>query len=152
MEFFRLDNDDLIFVEVAARPPGGRIVDLHQRQWNINMELEHLKCQRGIKQLIGLEPPSQYFAWAYIPLQPGEVIDLDMPMFLSHVNIDWNVKPGNIFQESHFDMKDVTYLKKYLAATIVIYNDNYEELMSDFNIIRNHKFVRYWGGLMESWF
>lgn len=143
MEFFRLASDNLIFVEVAARPPGGRIVDLYQRQWNINMELEHLKSQLGIKPLIELEPPSQYFAWAYIPLQAGEVKDLDMPMFLSHVNIDWYVEPGNVFLESHFDAKDIAFLKKYLAATVFIHNDNYEELMSDFNIIRNHQFVIY---------
>ncbi len=143
MECFHTKDDRLVFVEIAARAPGGRIVDLYQRQWQVNFSLMHLQLQLGIQPAIELQDSGQYYAWAFIPLSPGTISTLDIPDFLSRTHIEWFVKPGQFFDVDYFDQSEMLFSQKYLAGLIIINNENYRDLMTDFNLIRQHRFVEY---------
>ncbi len=144
MELFHTPDDRLVFVEIAARAPGGRIVDLYRKQYQIDFAQMHLQCQLGIKPDINMQWCGDYYAWAFLPVQLGVVDSFSIPDFSSYWNIDWYIKPGDTFDANYFDSQtSFLFVKENIAGLVMIHNASYQELLADFNIIRHHQFVNY---------
>ncbi|MBV53581.1 MAG: hypothetical protein CL816_05905 [Coxiellaceae bacterium] len=144
MEIFHTPDDRLVFVEIAARAAGGRIVDLYRRQYTVDFAQMHLQCQLGIKPDVEIKCDSDYYAWAFLPVQAGVVDAFNIPKFSSYWNIDWYIKPGDVFDAEYLDSHTgALFVKENIAGLVVIHNPSYLELLADFNVIRHHQFVNY---------
>ena len=150
MEIFESEKGDLaslnelIFLEMGARPPGGPLVDLHESQWGINMNYLHYACQMGIP--VSQRPqasPERYYAWAFFPIIPGTIKTINELDLRCDVKIDLAVREGQHFSENYFIREEVMFLPKYIAATVFISHNDYDVVREDFETLRHFKLIDY---------
>ncbi|MCX7205642.1 MAG: ATP-grasp domain-containing protein [Proteobacteria bacterium] len=98
MELFHSINDELVFLEVAARSPGLMTVPAYQSWEGINLYDIELLIQSNIDASVLAQAPKGYQSrpafFVVFPKINGTVVTLNQPKLNGHVEIDWQVAEG----------------------------------------------------------
>ncbi|MDR3501181.1 MAG: ATP-grasp domain-containing protein [Legionella sp.] len=131
-ELFLTNNNEVIFLEIAARPSGALVVALIERITGVNIELAHfnLRLQHPIN--IQPKPITNFSFFCYIPKKDGVVLSMEVPKLNSELNIEWNVKPGEVIQLPVTEEHDIPIKAINIAATLILSNANFDVLYQDF--------------------
>lgn len=104
MEIFHNEKDELVFLEVAARSPGLMTVPAYQRWEGVNMYDLELLIQSGLPALEfsrsscgHVSRPSFFVIY---PKIMGKVVQINVPDINASIDIDWQVKPGDIVSDT----------------------------------------------------
>lgn len=93
LEVFRTPDDDLVFLEVAARAPGALVSEMCERRTGVHLVETALRLQMGI----ATEPPARrglHCGWACFPCQEGIVAELSEPDVKCDHHIHWKAPIG----------------------------------------------------------
>lgn len=129
-EVFINQEGNPVFLEAAYRPPGGGLIPLYERCFNVNL------CNQDLQLWLNnrIKEPEHFlpcFAIA-VPTKKGKVLKYNPPNIHSHCNIKWNVNIGEHLSNP-FSIADK-------AMVMFAHNVNYEELMSDYLSLKNYQF------------
>jgi hypothetical protein len=131
LEFF-LKNEDLIFIEIGARPGGKTVVLCHEKNSGINLYEYTLREALQLPLNFNLrEKP--FHSWISFPKVPGIVKQLNPPILNSTFEIYWQINEGERIDNLP------SSLREGVAADLMLFNHNYDKLIDDINILRNHK-------------
>ncbi len=123
LEFF-VKNEELIFLEIGPRSPGKSVVKCHELNYGINLYELTLRCELGIKSNFSVKP-NMFHAIVCVPVKPGKVLALMNPQIKSNYEIEWLIKPGDVIRSLPTSLKDG------VAANLMLFNQNYYELIND---------------------
>jgi len=126
LECFVNQVEEVFFLEVAARPPGGLINKIYQAACGVNLIKSYIQQQ----QITAYN--KQYAGWAYFSLRSGKVCKLNYPELKSSYDIQWRIQPGDIINKA-------ASLADY-AGSIFFQAINENDLINDMNIISNFEF------------
>lgn len=129
MEVF-ISDDEVCFLEMAARPPGGLICRMHELNTGINLVDEAFMLQSGIDAHCMQRSGQPICFWAYLPMIPGKVKELHHPVLDSQVVVNWEVRPGDVIKPD--EIHSVMSKSGSLMAT----HSDYRSLYQDFNKLR----------------
>jgi hypothetical protein len=121
-EIFKSHRGELVFLEIAARPPAALIPATGRIRWGSDIELIHYALQRGERVL---PPPAYgpYAAYAYFPKHHGRVTDRVIPALRSAYRWNWNAAVGDTLRAAT-DVRD-------FAASVLLWNTDYDALLDD---------------------
>jgi hypothetical protein len=121
-EVFISRAGQLIFLEIAARPPAALIPATTRIRWGADIEQAHFALQRG--EHIGPSPAcGPYAAYAYFPKRSGRVANRRIPELASPYRWTWNVSVGERLLAAT-DVRD-------FAASVLLWNSDYAQLRDD---------------------
>lgn len=123
LEFFVNDKNQLIFLEVAARTPGGMSTTTYSRMFDFNMLNADLCLNLGLP-ISDPKDPTHYYFSGMFPISEGKVINLINPNISGEYDISWRVKVGDTLNKCK-SLRDI-------AATIVVSNNDFELAYADF--------------------
>ncbi|MBN2478761.1 MAG: ATP-grasp domain-containing protein [Parachlamydiales bacterium] len=133
LEFFvEKQSNELIFLEIGARPPGKNICFMHEKNFDVNLYELTLRCELGLPLNINLKE-NLYHSLIHLACYPGIVNKLNPPKLKSHTEIAWHIKINDNI--SRYPLS----LKEGVAADILLQNTNYDELLEDFYMLKTHK-------------
>ncbi|MFQ2573493.1 acetyl-CoA carboxylase biotin carboxylase subunit family protein [Aeromonas caviae] len=128
MEIFLMDNEP-VFLEVAARPPGAAVPPVYQMASGINILDLDLMLQLGL-QLPRLEAQHGYGFWAYFPLREGVIVGLNKPHVENEHHFEWRVKVGTT-------VRSASNLS-HTAGVVFAGGSDYESVKRDFHSVIAH--------------
>lgn len=128
IEIFEKDGE-LIFLEIAARPPGAILNQMHQYNFGINLMDWDFKLQSKVDISLPSYDIRPAF-WAFFPLLPGKVKSLNEPKLISDYTIEWRVENGQTIQNYASDIVDI-------AGILRVFADSYDSLIKDFDYIKS---------------
>jgi len=131
MEFF-IKNDEIIFIEIGARPPGKAAVLIHERNFGINLYELTLRHGLGLTNNYNINQ-NLYHAWANLACHIGKVNTLNIPNLKSKFEIIWKIQVGDVID------KHPSSINEGIAADIVLFNPNFEEFMQDIELLKDFK-------------
>lgn len=126
LEFFVNNNQDPVFLEVAARTPGANTTPIYEKMFGFNMLNADLHINLGIK----VETPShngKYCIRGIFPKRKCTVTKLNTPNVIGKSEIQWKIKEGDVLEKCT-SLRDI-------AAKILVVNDNYDSACLDFNYL-----------------
>ena len=136
LECFLTHQDELIFLEIAARPPGGLVIKTYDHCYGVNFEKAHYYLQMQLPFTITLMATQEYFAWLFIPKPEGNVLSLHTPSGLkSHFDIAWLCERGDLLQKS----REIT--QEHIGGLITLTNSDYPQLYRDFYALTEFPFI-----------
>lgn len=137
MELFIDSHDEIIFLEVSARPPGALLGLTHSINYGINLMDEDFMIQTGLSVTLPEKQATekQHAFYGLFPLLPGTVTALKKPDTSGKSDLQWFVTPGEKIGPT-----DCTSLVDR-AATGIFYHDNPESLRNDFEIVKCHQAI-----------
>jgi biotin carboxylase len=130
LEVFKKHDGELVFVEVAARPPASLAPKSYYKYLGVPIMEAHLLMQidenYDLKMNFG-----PYSAFVIYPKMKGVVSKFNEPNIKSKYEISYNMSVGD----------ELTAAEKVrdIAAGIILWNDNHEELMKDYLSFDNFK-------------
>jgi hypothetical protein len=127
MELF-VTRSEIIFLEVAGRPPGAAVCRSHLLGCGVNFMDMDFRIQTGQK-IDALVDAGAYAFWAYVPKLPGKVSRLDGPALQSSFDLQWRVR------ENEEVLPASTVLD--VAAVVVASSASYDTLRRDFEYVRD---------------
>lgn len=130
-EFFLTKDNKAVFIEIAARPAGGPIVETLEKSFGINLYESILRRELNMQIKVNVTN-NTYFGWAYLPIRLGVVEKLDLPKLISHHKIDWEIQLG----ENIVSMPVSVTGKK--AGVLQFWNKDYVMLRQDFDYLRQY--------------
>ncbi len=131
-EIFRKLDGELVFVEIAARPPGGLAPEMFEKYIGFNFEEGHFRLQMGLPlpTAIPIEERRTLGAFCWYPQVEGAVATLkEKAPTRSDSVLRHFLTPGRIMHQA-----------KSLEGPMAIvsfYTTDKAELLSDFEVIRN---------------
>lgn len=128
LEVFLQENDELVFLEVSARPPGSLVVENYKRCFGVNIVDEDLKIKLDQFHPI-LQKQNQYSFWAYFPWRPGIITHFNNPPLKGSFEITWFIEEGD-----HLSSPTCILDK---TAQIFVEHANYCILFEDFMSLKN---------------
>lgn len=131
MEVFARE-DELIFLEVGARPGGGGIINMYQNTFGVTTTDLHFRVLLGLPLPNLDQKTTHYHAWLNIPHRAGlvtKLAELNRLELSSDIECEWLIESGNILTAPS-DLSGV-------AAKITLCNTNYEQLQHDFTKLAN---------------
>ncbi|WP_414041537.1 acetyl-CoA carboxylase biotin carboxylase subunit family protein [Acidithiobacillus sp. M4-SHS-6] len=128
MEIFIVDGEP-VFLEVAARPPGGCVANVYRSAYGVNILDLDLLLQ------LGLPLPSVHFHggygfWAYFPTRDGIVAGRHAPALANDYRLEWRVDTGAR-----------TYAATNMSQTagiVVASGNDFESVRNDFEVVIRH--------------
>ncbi|AUH01030.1 ATP-grasp domain-containing protein [Prodigiosinella confusarubida] len=94
-ELFVKDSGEIIFLEIAARVPGGIGVPYHTKNSNINLIDANLLLSADSPALADIKPEvKNNVVSALLPVGHGKVLSLNQPDIESVYHIDWHITVG----------------------------------------------------------
>ncbi|KTD47721.1 ATP-grasp domain-containing protein [Legionella quateirensis] len=140
-ELFLTQNNEVVFLEIAARPSGALVVSMIERMTGVNIELAHfmLRLQRPIT--IQTQRITEFSFFCYVPKKNGLVLSLELPKLNSELSIEWNVKPGDLIQMQPSGEYDILVKPSNIAATIILSNSCFDHLYQDFLTLKKAHLV-----------
>ncbi|EMI5491213.1 ATP-grasp domain-containing protein [Providencia stuartii] len=127
--FIKEDSQDIIFLEIAARVPGGIGVPFHTQNSHINLIDATLLQTAGSSALESIHPDIQNnVVCALLPVGHGIVTSLNEPKLISEWHIDWHIKVGDVVNSR--SLIDT-------AGILIFTNENKEQLRSDFECLQS---------------
>lgn len=134
MELFVTDKEDIIFLEIAARCPGGLAVPVYKETFNVDILESDLKIKLGLP--VKLESKlSRYSFWALTPLQEGKIIALNPAPIKSSHHIYWKVKEGQSCKASK-SLAEV-------SAALFAWSTDYKALKNDYEKLGDYQPASY---------
>jgi biotin carboxylase len=127
LEVFEKSNGELVFLEIAARPPGGLTCSMLEKTNGLNLEELHIRVQIGATIDIAEQPSGTFHAWAYLPKKAGTIIRLHELAISSEHHIQWLVHTGETITQTH----SIASLSE-IAGIVTMTNNNYLQLYDDF--------------------
>ncbi|SFA91603.1 ATP-grasp domain-containing protein [Pseudomonas sp. NFIX10] len=119
-----------VFLEIAARVPGGIGVPYHEKNSDINLIDANLYLIAGAAALDDIKPNEKNnVVSALLPLRKGRISQLNEPPISSTYTIDWRVAPG------------MTVDSRSLADTagiLTLYNTDPKVLRADFEALQHY--------------
>ena len=137
MELFVTEQQEIIFLEVGARPCGHITVPMWQQFKNINLMDEELRIQSGMKFKVLNNKPC-YVSSYWIPAMAGEVKALTLPALTSSHAVDWKVSVGEMIGPANNIMA--------IAGILNVWNTDYEALYADFLTMKEARPIAYLDG------
>lgn len=131
-ELFLTANNELVFLEIAARSPGAIVTPMYRKAFNVGLE----DCDYIMQMEIPFELSPTYethYISGIFPLSNGIVTNLIYPELNSNHEIKWVVKEGDPIIASK-SLRDK-------SATIIAWNRNYDSLRKDFNLLKDFQCV-----------
>lgn len=120
-----------VFLEIAARVPGGIGVPFHEQNSGINLIDANLYLSAGSELLHSLAPRHlNNVVSALLPLRKGRIVRLNDPQISSQFHINWRVEPG------------MTVDSRSLADTagiLTFSNDDQAALRRDFEYLQAYQ-------------
>lgn len=129
LEVFKTVQDELVFLEIGARPPGGYIVPTYYKMYGVNLEILHYQVQLGLPITIPEQSTSLYAASCYFPSKKGVVLELKRPNLQCKHSMKFFVKVGEQLHPS--------VGLDGASGAIMYWSDNYSTLLADFELLRN---------------
>jgi len=129
MELFYTPQDEIVFLEVCARPPGSATLPAYERMFNFNALKAMLMCTLDIEITPPLKDPDIYCFGGRVPYKKGEVIALHEPTLQSQSEWRWTINPGDTIP------RNSTLTREY-AAEFFVWNTDYNQLKADFETVR----------------
>lgn len=133
LELFISSLDEMIFLEVGARPPGLFSVPVYQKTFGINLYDIDFLIQIGedVNKWLKHHQIKEYTPASFIafPKLNGTVSKLVHPSLQSQFSLEWLVKEGDIIKRTSTNVD--------FAGHIVYWNKNYDKLRSDFEYFKN---------------
>jgi biotin carboxylase len=123
LEVFRKPDDELVFLEIAARAPAGMVPYTYAKHLGLNIEEAHFRLHMGILDDLKIEY-GPYAAFVYFPHRAGVVTALHQPVLRSNAEISWKINVGDRLVNPE-NIRDT-------ACTVLLWNDDYDELRRDF--------------------
>jgi len=136
MELFHTSDDEIVFLEVAARPPGGPIGDMYRLMFGLNMFKSHLQAGMGEVLPMVDAKPQRYYCVGMLPQCGGKVIAMHEPNMVSRAEYEWQCQVGEVYEDKAYSMR-VT------AGRFYVSHESYEQLSVDFETLRHHQFIEY---------
>lgn len=125
MEVFKDQLGNLIFLEIACRPPGGCVPEMTEKVFGFNFHEAHFKAQMGVDHFLPERVNRSIHAgWMCFPRRQGTVIKMNELSIKSSCKFDWLVKPGDVTKSAEH------FLNK--AGEGYFWNENPEILVEDF--------------------
>lgn len=130
MECFRKADGELIFLEIAARPPGGDMVGIYNYCIGVDLDVVHLMLRAGEPYQLKLNEQLRYGGWAIHPKRAGQVKAIHLPPFHSKNRVKMNIALGervntrskNIIEEP--------------SAEFWLYSETYEDIDQDTRMLK----------------
>jgi hypothetical protein len=130
-EIFVSDQGEPIFLEIAARVPGGIGVPFHQANNEINLIDENLLMLTLPAEMMGyVECKTCHTVLALLPVGHGRVVALNEPNLSCDYKIDWNLHIGQIV-----DSKSLVDT----AGMLSFWSDDEQLLKREFYNIKNYQ-------------
>jgi len=139
MEIFHSKNDELVFLEVAARSPGLMTVPAYLLWEGVNMYDLELLIQCGLPAEnyvnVSKEHVSRPSYYVIYPKLNGEISSLDMPSLDVEIDIDWQVKRGEIVNDT---TTNIDYAARFFVTcnNIDDANKTFSYLTDEFKAIK----------------
>jgi biotin carboxylase len=121
-EIFKSRRGELIFLEIAARPPAALIPATGRIRWGSDIEQAHFALQRG-ERVLPSPACGPYAAYAYFPKHHGQVAGRVIPALRSAYRWTWNAGIGDT-------LRDATDVRDF-AASVLLWNPDYDSLCAD---------------------
>jgi len=102
LEVFLTPNDELVFLEVAARAPGAWVARIGERHIGINLEELNFRLQLRLPYEVA-ESALDYAAWLWFPMKTGTVARLNQPEIAIQDRLEWTVQEGEYCQKPSSD-------------------------------------------------
>jgi hypothetical protein len=131
-ELFLTPQNELVFLEIAARSPGAIVTPMYRRAFNIGFEDTDFKMQMEIPFEL-LPTYDIHYMSGIFPLPSGTVKELVQPSLTSSHEMNWLIKKG--------EKTTVSKSLRDKAAYIVAWNKSYDTLRNDFNFLRHFESV-----------
>jgi biotin carboxylase len=97
LEVFLTPNDELVFLEVAARAPGAWVARIGERHIGINLEELNFRLQFNLPYHVPRSPLS-HAAWLWFPKRSGRIATLRLPDIPYAHRVEWTVAIGDTCQ------------------------------------------------------
>lgn len=124
-EFFKTAENKLVFLEIAARPPGIFTTHAYKKEINLDYKTIHYQLQMGLDVDLRIKK-GPYCGHAWFPKISGTVASINEPKhFGSKYDFKTRVKLGEVLSKAN-RLGD-------FAATLMFWNDDYQVLQNDFN-------------------
>ena len=133
-ELFVTHEGEIIFLEIAARPPGAIAVSILEKNFGINLYEISLRNELG-EDLCFQSKNNPYHGWLYVVLPQGKIKSIRQPELKSHFHIEWKVSVGDIIPPPN------NSLLRHEAAKITFHHPDFDVLNADFNYLRNYQGV-----------
>lgn len=128
-EVFLTGDDELVFLEIAARAPAALIPSTSRIRYGLDIEQAHFQLQRGDTLAVpGADGP--YAAYVYFPKAAGRVDGLRPAALRSSHRWSWNVRVGEHL-EAAADIRD-------FAASVLLWNTDLDALREDLRRLDEH--------------
>lgn len=103
-EIFLNAEDQLVFLETAARCPGGRVIEAYMETLGVNLLDVDQRVKAGLPISIECEPSGRGAFWAAIPKRAGKVIGIREPWFEGDCDIRSSFVVGDVLVgDSNFE-------------------------------------------------
>jgi len=123
---FIKSDGEIVFLEIAARPAGGEIVNTLDKTFGFNLYEQTLRNELGLTVCFNTMKNPSYHVWVYLLLPEGKIKQTNTPQFKSHFEIAWNVAIGDTIT---YSSKSVLRKK---AALVTLSNSDFDVLYNDF--------------------
>jgi biotin carboxylase len=129
LEAFLTKDDRIVFLEIAARAPGGWIPQMHALCSGRNIEEQHFLAQMGLLEQAN-ERPAGYAAWVWYPHREGARADIEKNISVgSAYKTTWEVPHGTLLTRPQ-SVRD-------RIGGILLWNDSLASLTADFQWLVN---------------
>jgi len=141
-ELFLSENNEIIFLEIAARPSGALVVSMVEQITGVNLEVAHFKLRLHRPLTIQQKPLTTFSLFCYIPKIHGQVLSLESPSLKSELNVEWTIKPGDVITAASMEENDILLRHSNIAATIILNNPDFDSLYDDFLTLKTAKLIK----------
>ena len=133
LEFFITPKEELVFLEIAARAPGGLLskaathslgVDIEAINFNFQIDANHYSPKLS-------SASGNYAFWCWVPKQLGKLQSHRQIPMLSQSLWEWYIDVGETITSQDVDTKP--------ACGIVASNKNFDALYKDFLSLKDYK-------------
>ncbi|MCW5220207.1 ATP-grasp domain-containing protein [Verminephrobacter aporrectodeae subsp. tuberculatae] len=128
--FFNEADGSIVFLEIAARVPGGIGVPFHEKNSHVNLIDANLYYTVDPAWLSDIQPiVSNNVVSALLPVGHGTVVQLNEPEIESRYEIVWNIQPGAVVNSRSLVDN---------AGILTLYNDDRIVLRRDFERLQHY--------------
>jgi hypothetical protein len=130
LELFLTPSDELVFLEVAARPPGGDARGIYQRCAGFDIDLAHFLLRARAQYELTAHDTGWYGAWLIHPRPQGTITAVEAPPLRSEHTLTLSVAVGDVVERASQHIVDRP------AAEFLVFNDDFAVFERDMDLIR----------------
>lgn len=131
LEIFRNRADELVFLEVAARPVGGDLRRVYLRAFGFDIDLTHFLLRAGLSVPVPASEPRCYGGWFVHPRRAGTVTRVDPPVFASESDLRLHVTARDVIERPSRSVVDPPSLE------VVLFHEDFTQFDRDVETLRD---------------